>query len=45
LADWAMGFFDMIKQNAFTDFRDEKQIRENLRLGSILKEASFVQVE
>lgn len=45
LADWAVGFYDMIKQNAFVDLRDEGQMQENLRLGRILKDASHLQAE
>jgi hypothetical protein len=44
-ADWAIGFFDMIKQNAFVDIRDEKQIQENLELGRILRDAKVLQAE
>ena len=45
LADWAIGFYDMIKQNAFVDIRDDKQMQENLHLGSILKDAVTLQAE
>jgi hypothetical protein len=44
LADWAIGFYDMIKQNAFVDLRDEKMIVENQRLGEILEDFSRFQV-
>ena len=45
LADWAVGFYDMIKQNAFVDIRDEKQMQENLKLGRILKDSTSLQAE
>lgn len=45
MADWAVGFRDMIKQNAFVDIRDEKQLQENLKLGSVLKDAVSLRAE
>jgi hypothetical protein len=45
LADWAVGFYDMIKQNAFVDIRDEKQMQENLKLGRVLKDADPLRTE
>ncbi len=45
LADWAIGFFDMIKQNAFIDIRDEKQMQENQKLGHVLKDAVALRAE
>lgn len=45
LADWAIGYFDMIKQNAFVDIRDERQMQENLELGRILREMKVLQAE
>ena len=45
LADWAVGFYDMIKQNAFVDIRDEKQMQENMKLGRVLKDAASLRTE
>lgn len=45
LADWAVGLYDMIKQNAFVDIRDEKQMQENLKLGRVLKDAVSLRTE
>ena len=45
LADWAVGFYDMIKQNAFVDIRDERQMQENHNLGHLMKEAGSLQAE
>ena len=44
LADWALGFYEMIKQNAFVDLRDQQMIIENQRLGAMLEDFSRIQV-
>jgi hypothetical protein len=44
LVSWALGFFEMIKQNAFLDLRDEKMIKENERLGLLLGDLASMQV-
>jgi hypothetical protein len=44
LADWALGFYDMIKQNALVNLRDEQMIQENQRLGAILEGLPPMQV-
>jgi hypothetical protein len=44
LVSWALGFFEMIKQNAFIDLRDEKMIQENESLGVLLGDFSSMQV-
>jgi hypothetical protein len=44
LVSWALGFFEMIKQNAFIDLRDEQMIKENERLGSLLGDLASMQV-
>ncbi len=43
LADWAMGFYDMINQNAFIDLQNEQMIKENRHLSSILTDFSRMQ--
>ncbi len=42
--DWAMGFYEMIKQNAFIDLRDEQMIKENQHLGAMLEDFDRMQV-
>jgi hypothetical protein len=44
MADWAMGFYDMIKQNAFLDFQDGQKRIENEALGRVLDVAKQVKV-
>ena len=36
MADWAMGFYDMIKKNAFMDLQDGQKRMENEALGKVL---------
>lgn len=43
LADWAMGFYDLIKKNAFVELKDEQMIKENQSLGSVLQGFSRLQ--
>ena len=44
MADWAMGFYDMIKQNAFVDLQDGQKRMENETLGKVLEIVRQVQV-
>lgn len=44
MADWAMGFYDMIKQNAFMDLQDGQKRMENEALGRVLDIIRQVQV-
>lgn len=43
VADWAMGFADMITQNAMLELKDERMICENRSLGLVLEGLSLSQ--